>query len=70
MEIRGSEVIEIFCKNHADVIDPLVKWVDIVEKAQWKDHNDLKSDFPSADYIGKRRYVFNMAREINNISMF
>jgi mRNA interferase HigB len=60
MEIRGSEVIEIFCKKHADVVDPLVKWIDIVEKAQWTDHNDLKADFPSADYIGKRRYVFNI----------
>jgi len=60
MQIRGSEVIEIFCKKHADVIDPLAKWIDIIENAQWVDHNDLKADFPSADYIGRRRYVFNI----------
>ena len=60
MEIRGSDVIEIFCKKHTDVFEPLIKWVDIVEKAQWKNHNDLKADFPSADYVGKRRYVFNI----------
>ena len=24
MEIRGADLIEIFCKKHADVIDPLI----------------------------------------------
>jgi len=60
MEIRGSDVIEIFCKKHADAVGPLAKWVDVVEKSQWSNHNDLKADFPSADYVGKRRYVFNI----------
>jgi len=60
MEIRGSDIIEDFCIKHADVVEPLAKWVDAVEKAQWKNHNDLKTDFPSADYVGKRRYVFNI----------
>ena len=60
MDIRGSDIIEIFCKKHADVVDALTKWVDIIENAQWTNHNDLKTDFPSADYVGKRRYVFNI----------
>ena len=60
MEIRGSDIIETFCKKHADSVEPLAKWVDMVEKAQWKNHYDLKTDFPSADYVGKRRYVFNI----------
>ena len=41
-------------------MEPLAKWVDVVECAQWTNHNDLKADFPSADYVGKRRYVFNI----------
>jgi len=60
MDIRGSDVIEFFCKKHADIIEPLANWVGIVERAQWSNHNDLKTDFPSADYVGKRRYVFNI----------
>ena len=60
MDIRGSELIEYFYKKHADVYEPLANWVNFVEKAQWKNHNDLKADFPSADYVGKRRYVFNI----------
>lgn len=60
MEIRGSDIIELFCKKHTDIVEPLAKWVNIVEKARWTNHNDLKADFPSADYVGKRRYVFNI----------
>ena len=60
MEIRGSDIIEIFCKKHADVAEPLAKWVNMIESAEWTSHYDLKSDFPSADYVGKRRYVFNI----------
>jgi mRNA interferase HigB len=60
MDIRGSDIIEIFCKKHADAVVPLAIWVDMVERAQWTNHHDLKSDFPSADYVGKRHYVFNI----------
>jgi len=32
----------------------------VVEEAVWKNHNDLKQTFPSADYVGNARYVFNI----------
>ena len=41
MEIRGSDIIENFCKKHADIIEPLVKWIEKIEKAQWTSHFDL-----------------------------
>jgi len=60
MEIRGSKIIEEFCKKHADATEPLERWTDIAELAQWKNHNELKMDYPSADYVGRGRYVFNI----------
>lgn len=39
---------------------PLRVWNNKVENAQWMCHADLKKDFPSADYIGNDRYVFNI----------
>jgi len=30
------------------------------EKAEWKNHNELKADYPSADYVKNNRYVFNL----------
>ena len=36
------------------------KWVTKVTKASWKNHNELKNDYLSADYVGNNRYVFNI----------
>ena len=60
MKIKGSIIIENFCKKHTDVTDVLSKWVEVVGNAKWTNHNDLKTDYPSADFIGNKRYVFNI----------
>ena len=38
----------------------LERWYEIAESADWKNFNDIKIDFPSADYIGNQHYVFNI----------
>jgi mRNA interferase HigB len=35
-------------------------WHDEVLKAQWKNYNDLRKDFPKASIIGNDRVVFNI----------
>ncbi|MDR3118704.1 MAG: type II toxin-antitoxin system HigB family toxin [Mediterranea sp.] len=32
----------------------------MVEVSEWKSHNDVKQTFPSADYVGNAKYVFNI----------
>ena len=51
MNITGSEKLEKFCRKHNDAQSALEKWVDEVTKASWKNHNDLKNDYLSADYV-------------------
>jgi mRNA interferase HigB len=60
MNIRRKDIIDDFIKRHADAKNALQRWIVIVEKAEWKTHADIKTDFPAADYIGKGRYVFNI----------
>ena len=60
MKISGATIIEGFCKEHTNAVDALAKWVNFVSNAKWTDHNDLKADYPSADYVGNKRYVFNI----------
>ena len=60
MKISGAIIIEEFCRKHTDTVDAMAKWVDFVSKATWKNHNDLKMDYPTADYVGNKRYVFNI----------
>ena len=38
----------------------LERWYHISLKAQWKSLGDIKADFPSEDYVGNQRYVFNI----------
>lgn len=48
------------CERHADAKAALIKWIQSVSLASWKNHSELKRDFPSADYVGADRYVFNI----------
>lgn len=60
MKILFSEKIEEFAIEHPDAQGALERWSGIISKATWKHHVDLKRDFPSADYVGNNRYVFNI----------
>ncbi|MDR1739441.1 MAG: type II toxin-antitoxin system HigB family toxin [Bacteroidales bacterium] len=53
-------LLDKFTIKHAGTLQAIDRWIETVESAQWKNHNDLKRTFPSADYIGKSRYVFNI----------
>lgn len=60
MNITGSEKLEKFCRKHNDAQSALEKWAEDVSKASWKNHNELKKDYLSVDYVGNSRYVFNI----------
>jgi mRNA interferase HigB len=60
MQIFGKIEIEQFIAKHAITKHALENWVNIVESSEWKNHNELKQTFPSADYIGEAKYVFNI----------
>lgn len=60
MKIIGSEKISHFAAVHPDAAAALIKWLNQVEAALWRHHADLKQMFPSADYVGNSRYVFNI----------
>ena len=60
MKIWDKELLDKYIIKHTDVKIALQQWIDMVEEAEWKSHNDLKKDFPSADYVGNSRYVFNI----------
>ncbi len=60
MLIRNKGLLDEYAVKHANVRNSLQRWIDLVEEAEWKQYNELKLDFPSADYIGNGRYVFNI----------
>lgn len=57
--ISRPRLIE-FWKKHPDSEIPLRLWYSKVRVAKWQSVNDLKRDYPSADYVGNNRIVFNI----------
>lgn len=49
-----------FWEKHKDSENQLRVWFSKVRKAQWRNINELKKDFPTADYIGDNRVVFDI----------
>ena len=60
MQIFGKIEIERFIAKHTITKQALENWVDMVESSEWKSHADLKQTFPTADYVGNAKYVFNI----------
>jgi mRNA interferase HigB len=60
MVIFEKTKIERFAKTHSIARVALSKWVKTIESTIWRSHNELKETFPTADYVGNSRYVFNI----------
>jgi mRNA interferase HigB len=60
MIIANKELLDDFVQLHANAVKPLNKWVADVKAAHWNSHQDLKRQFPTADYVKNGRYVFNI----------
>ncbi len=60
MNITQRYVLTEFVEKHPDSINAINRWVEYIEKASWKNHHELKADYPTADYVKNNRYVFNI----------
>lgn len=52
MRIISYKAIREFAAKYPDAKEPLDKWYDAAEKANWKNITDVKKEFPHADAIG------------------
>ena len=60
MKIINKELIDRFITQHADSSNAVIRWIKQIEQTEITNHNELKSVFSNADYIGNSRYVFNI----------
>jgi len=60
MVIISKTILNEFALKHVDVADALNRWYKIVKQADWSKMADLKQTFPSVDYVGNDRFVFNI----------
>ena len=60
MILLNKELLERFVKKNTFSSNAINRWIEQMEQSVISNHNELKLIFPSADYIGKSRYVFNI----------
>jgi mRNA interferase HigB len=60
MRIIKITTLKSFWEKEPFAEQPLLAWVQEIEKATWQSHNELKNQFKSASIINQKRVVFNI----------
>ena len=60
MVIISKKTITDFGDIHPQAIEPLNTWYENVSVVSWKNGAELRQDYPSADFVGDNRWVFNI----------
>ena len=60
MRIFSRKTIRAFWEEEPLSENALKAWYEVVEKASWNNHNELKEQFRNASIIDEHRVVFNI----------
>lgn len=60
MHIITRSRLTAFGQKHPDAAGPLREWARVIRRKEYRHHLDVLKDFPSVDFIGKRKAVFNI----------
>ena len=60
MRVISIKILREFWEKHSDCQQQLKSWFQETSKAEWKNPNEIKLEYPSASLIGDNRVVFNI----------
>ena len=60
MNVVSRKTIVEFYQKHIDALEPLETWYKVCRKAAWRNFNEIRSTYPTADWVGDDRVVFNI----------
>lgn len=60
MRIISRRALREFGERHPDARVPLDAWYRIVKGREYHTPHDVRTDFPTASFLGARRTVFNI----------
>lgn len=60
MRVISKKVLRDFWESHSDCEQQLKSWFREAIKAEWKNTNDVKGEYPSASILNNNRVVFNI----------
>jgi mRNA interferase HigB len=56
----GRDLLDQFCRAHADLRRPLQAWIKEVEAATWQTPQDIKNRYRSVDFRPGNRVIFDL----------
>lgn len=62
MEIIGKDKLHNFKEKHADARSQIDSWEVLVEAAEWKIPQDVRSIFPRVSLVGNLQAIFDICR--------
>ena len=60
MRIYSRGTLKSFWVKHPESKDQLLTWYDIISKNEYKNSNEIKEVFGSADYVKNGKIIFNI----------
>lgn len=60
VRIIAKKILREYWIIHPDCEQQLKSWFQETNRASWKNHNELKHDYPNASIIADTRVVFNI----------
>lgn len=60
MRVIAKKILREFWEKHNDCEQQLKAWFQEASKADWKNPNEIKSEYPSASIVGNDRMIFNI----------
>ncbi len=60
MNVISRRTLKEFYHKYADARDPLETWYKVCRKAEWSNFNQVKLAYPTADWVGDNKMVFNI----------
>ena len=60
MRVLGREKLIKFCRKHVNTKGAIDAWFIEIECADWQTSHDIKSRYPSADFLANNRVIFNI----------
>lgn len=60
MRVISKKILVEFYTKHSDAKIAIEDWYKKVSTTDWENFSDIKKMFNSADYVGNKRFVFNV----------
>lgn len=60
MRVISIKILREFWEIHSECQQQLKSWFQETSKAEWKNPNEIKLEYPSASLLGNNRVVFNI----------